>query len=211
MTTYKSRSPEANTENHVANKEAKKVLVSTTYGTDMSEFVDLIKEINTIFALSNPTAALFAADQRKYFTPVQAKLQLTMATKILANGFDCQFKPQSIILQDLVKKNGSDEALIRKDPEMLKTDFLEHNTNRPYDEQKRHQCSNHRKCLVAEPKLLVQRVNIFATGWENLSGVILQTNDILSNIKESLLERVLPLSWQNMYVLRDPRQIYIQR
>ena len=145
MTTYESRSPEVKIENHIETRQVKKVLVSTTYGTDIPELIDLLKEIHTIFALSNPTAALFGADQRKYFTPVQAKLQLTMATKILTNGFDCQFKPQNIILQDYVKKNGSDQALIRKDPEMLKTEFLEHNTNRPYDEQKRHQCNNHRK------------------------------------------------------------------
>ena len=34
---------------------------------------------------------------------------------------------------------------------------------------------------------------------------------MLSNIKESLAEKILPINWQHFYILRDPRQIYVHR
>ena len=122
--------------------EPTKVLLSTMQGTDMGELMNILKESQTMFALSDPTAQLFGADQRKYYKPSETKLQLAMATQIIKNGFACQFKPQSMIIQDYVKKNGSD-ALTRKDAEYVTTGYAEFHTNAPYDEQKRQSCSSH--------------------------------------------------------------------
>ena len=94
--------------------------------------------------MSDPTAALFGADQRKYYTPDQAKLQLEIASKIIANGFDCQFKPQSMIIQDYIKNQG-ENVLTRKDAEYLTKGYTEFHTSKAYDEKKRQSCKSHSK------------------------------------------------------------------
>ena len=134
--------PPKSDESTVATVDPTKVLLTTMQGTDLGELMNILKECQTIFALSNPTAQLFGADQRKYYTPSEAKLQLAMATQIIKNGFMCQFKPQSLIIQDYVKKNDS-IVLTRKDAEYVTTEYAEFHTNYPYDELKRQSCSLH--------------------------------------------------------------------
>ena len=110
-------------------------------GTDMSKLMAMMKDTPALFALSNPTAALFGGDERKYLTPAQTKLQLAMGGRILLNGFNCQLKPQNMIIKEYVNKNGTD-ALTHKGAEFINNAFQEFDTDKPYDQETIQTCQH---------------------------------------------------------------------
>ena len=71
-----------------------KVLISSMYGTDISELTTPLKKTKSILTMSNPTGMLLGTDQKKFLNENQNKLQLGLAKEITTNGFNCNFKPQ---------------------------------------------------------------------------------------------------------------------
>ena len=83
------------TENGQSNeKTSAKVLISSMYGTDISQLIAPLKKTNSILTMSNPTGILLGTDQKKFLNENQNKLQLGLAKEITTNGFNCNFKPQ---------------------------------------------------------------------------------------------------------------------
>ena len=84
------------TENRLTSADASaKVVISSMYGTDISQLTSVLKKTTSILTMSNPTGMLLGTDQKKYLTEDQNKLQLGLAKEITTNGFNCNFKPQS--------------------------------------------------------------------------------------------------------------------
>ena len=81
------------TENRLTSVVAK-VVISSMYGTDISQLKSVLKKTKSILTMSNPTGMLLGTDQKKYLTEDQNKLQLGLAKEITTNGFNCNFKPQ---------------------------------------------------------------------------------------------------------------------
>ena len=71
-----------------------KVLISSMYGTDISQLTTPLKKTKSILTMSNPTGMLLGTDQKKFLNENQNKLQLGLAKEITTNGFNCNFKPQ---------------------------------------------------------------------------------------------------------------------
>ena len=84
----------ATEDEHKSTNTSGKVLISSMYGTDISQFTTALKKTKSILTMSNPTGMLLGTDQKKYLTEDQNKLQLGLAKEITTNGFNCNFKPQ---------------------------------------------------------------------------------------------------------------------